>query len=369
MANIPTEQPADKRAGKPARQPTNDICRRLADLRAKTAGPRGKSKFAKQLGISASTYDYYEGNRVPPAEILVRIADVTGADLRWLITGQAGMSSLTAEDHPVLRRAVKLLADVPDAAGPLGAFVDLLIETHKFPAKPAPKAAAAAPAPAGTPQSGLATPPGAPKTPDANADTEAGREDWIPVLGRTAAGVVRFWGGDEDVSGLTTLADLVARWAGQNPRAVRSAVADGPEPDAPTDAQLVTLSAPDDRDAVEFVVAGGVKRRYPDAFALRVDGDSMAPDILSGDVVVLSPSAQAIEGRAAVVQLAGQIGVTCKLFRASAGRVHLVPINGQYEIAAVAADEVEWALQVLARVRSRQAGNGEQGVAGGSRTP
>lgn len=341
-----------------ANEPANEICRRIADLRVKTTGPRGKSTFAKQLGISGSTYDYYEGTRVPPAEILVSIADLTGADLRWLITGQAGAATLTAADHPVLRRAAKLLGDCPDAAGPLGAFVDLLIETHKFPAKPAPRAQAAAPtiSPASeTPPAESASPVTVAEPPDlhpgAAPQVEGTREHWIPILGQTAAGVARFWGQAEDVSGLTTLADLVARHAGQSPRAVSPAVAAEGDSQTPAGVQLVTLSAPDDRDAVEFVVAGAIKHRYPDAFALRVDGDSMAPEILPGDVVVLSPSAPAVEGRAAVVQLAGQIGVTCKLYRALAGSVHLVPVNASYEIAAVPADEVEWALQVIARVR------------------
>jgi len=344
-------------AKRPARKPSNEICRRIAELRKKKAGPRGKSAFAKQLGISPSTYDYYEGARVPPAEILVRMAERTGADLRWLLTGQAGAAPLTGEDHPVLRRAARLLADCPDAAKPLGAFVDLLIEAHKFPAKPAqqpPKAKdAAQAAPAGPtrrpegPSTGQVS-----KTPGATPDADAGREAWIPILGRTAAAVARFWGNTEDVSGLTTLADLVARWAGQSPRSIRPAVAAEGESRPPAGAQLVTLSAPDDRDVVEFVAAETIKRRYPDAFALRVDGNSMAPEILPGDVVVLSPSAPAVQGRAAVVQLAGQIGVTCKLYRTSGEGVHLVPINAQYEIAAVSADQVEWALRVLARVRA-----------------
>ena len=376
-----------------AKNPANEICRRVAELRLKAAGPRGKSTFAKQLGISPSTYDYYEGSRTPPAEMLVRIAEVAGADLHWLLTGEPGAAALGAEDHPVLRRAAKLLADCPDAAGPLGAFADLLIEARKFPAKAQERSMGVSPMsptgvspmslPAGqadptgvqpveptetSDQHGrdgrathgqvLGTPLGGPR-PDGDARA-TGREAWIPILGRTAAGVARFWGKGEDVSGLTTLADLVARHAGQTPQAVRPAVATeaGTEADAhpPAGVQLVTLSAPDQRDAVEFVAAEAIKRRYPDAFALRVDGDSMAPQIRPGDVVVLSPSVPAVQGRAAVVQAAGQIGVTCKLYRKSGGHVHLVPVNSRYEIADVQAGQVEWALRVLARVRPAGAG-------------
>ena len=56
-------------------------------LRKQYAGSRGKSKFARALGISASTYSYYENDRVPPVEILRKICEVTGADLEWLSTG------------------------------------------------------------------------------------------------------------------------------------------------------------------------------------------------------------------------------------------------------------------------------------------
>ena len=357
----------------------SEICRRIAELRLKAAGPRGKSAFAKRLGISPSTYDYYEGSRTPSAAMLVRIAEVTGADLHWLLTGKPGVAALRAEDHPVLCRAARLLADCPDAAGPFGAFVDLLIEARKFPAKTQETNSAEDTAQAGP--ASETRPRQADKQPHAKAGScqavpapaaaaaAAGREAWIPILGRTAAGVARFWGKDEDVSGLITLADLVARYAGQRPQAVRPAVATeaGPDTEAaagagaetgasqPTGVQLVTLSAPDERDAVEFVAAGAIKRRYPDAFALRVDGDSMAPQIRPGDVVVLSPSVPAVEGRAAVVQATGQIGVTCKLYRKSGGHVHLVPVNARYEITAVPAGHVEWALRVLARIRPGEA--------------
>ena len=364
----------NKDAGRVAKgkEPASEVCRRIAELRLKTAGPRGKSQFAKRLGISPSTYDYYEGARTPSAAMLVRIAEVTGADLHWLLTGKPGEAQMSAEDHPVLCRAARLLADCPDAAGPLGAFVGLLIEARKFPAKTQERGTGVSPVEsAGTPdRRGLVGSDAHGQvlgTPDEAASAAAGREAWIPILGRTAAGVARFWGRGEDVSGLTTLADLVARCAGQRPQVVRPAVATEAGPDTqagaeaqtgalqPAGVQLVTLSAPDERDAVEFVAAETIKRRHPDAFALRVDGDSMAPQIRPGDVVVLSPSIPAVEGRPAVAQLAGQIGVTCKLYRESGGHVHLVPANARYEIAAVPAGHVEWALRVLARVRPAEA--------------
>ena len=49
----------------------NSIIDRVVLLRQQYSGDRGKSKFARSLGISASTYNYYENNRIPPIEILL----------------------------------------------------------------------------------------------------------------------------------------------------------------------------------------------------------------------------------------------------------------------------------------------------------
>jgi SOS-response transcriptional repressor LexA len=52
------------------------------------------------------------------------------------------------------------------------------------------------------------------------------------------------------------------------------------------------------------------------------------------------------------VQLAGQIGVTCKLFRREGDTVHLVPINEQLSPQSFASDQLVWALRVFVRVRA-----------------
>jgi len=277
---------------------------------------------------------------VPPADVLLRIAEVTGADLRWLLTGCEGEKTSVAADHPVLRRAAALLADRRDAVAPLAAFLDILIEAGKFPAKDA------RPAEADTGQPAEETE--APQPVEAGQAAEAG---WIPVLGRSAAGVAHFWADGEDSAGVTTLEELISRHsasAGSNVRPATAAGADGSE-ESPV--QIVTLSAPGPNDVAQFVAAPQIKARWADAFAVRIDGDSMAPDIGHGDLAILSPSAPAIDGRAAVVQLEGQIGVTCKLFRRCQDVVHLVPVNDRYEIATFPAKQLVWALRVLARVR------------------
>ncbi|HET6427957.1 MAG TPA: LexA family transcriptional regulator [Phycisphaerae bacterium] len=314
------------------------LCARITQLRRELHGERGRAKFARQLGLSASTYSYYEAGRVPPADVLVRIADVAGVGLRWLLTGEQSAASVPA-DHPAVRRIAALLADHPAAAGPLLAFVDILAQTMSWPAKPA---AAPAPGPPATPPAAAAQGPSAP------------RQQWIPILGRSAAGVPQFWADEQAGRGVTMLAELIDRYARRAGRSVRAAVAADVAGGGSQVAQIITLADPDADNVAEFVAAETIKARHPDAFAVRIDGDSMAPEIHHGDVVICSPSVPAAQGRIAVVQLANQIGVTCKIYRLAGpgpGRkVHLIPVNEQYPPQAFPADRVQWALEVLARV-------------------
>jgi len=312
------------------------ICERIATLRLEAFGPRGKSNFAKHLGLSPSTYDYYESRRVPPAEVLVKIADLTGVDLRWLLTGEVSDGPPVPASHPIVQRVAALLAAKPDAAEPLAAFVELLSESLKFPGNQEQAASSAV---------SETTPPETPEP--------AGPEEraWIAIMGRTAAGVPQFWKDASDEEGTRTLAELVDR-AAQNPsRRVRLAEAHEAHGSGLRTAQIITLNAPQPGQPAEFVSAGQIKARYPDAFAVRIDGESMVPDIRHGDVVVLSPSAAAVDGQAAVVQLRHQIGVTCKLYRREGRTVHLVPINEQFPPQSFPAEQVIWALRVLAQIR------------------
>ena len=101
----------------------------------------------------------------------------------------------------------------------------------------------------------------------------------------------------------------------------------------------------------EFVIAEHIARRYRVLFAVRIDGESMAPEIRHGDVVILSPSVPAEPGRPALVQLVDQIGVTCKLIRFDGDRIHLIPINESFPPTSHRQVELVWALKVIARVR------------------
>lgn len=339
----------------------NEICDRIRQLRVEHAGARGKASFARELGISSSTYDYYEKGRIPPVDLLVRIAELTNADLRWLLTGQELGPGVPAS-HPAIARAAKLLADRPDFAGPLAAFVDLLSQAAgTFPAKADQKSGTPAPAAPKPDQSKAPTESGAAagaegprlrEIPPPAPPSRSERQGWIPILGRSAAGIPHFWretgAGD---SGATALADVVARMRPRRARHFRQACATGELAANGTSAQLVLLDSPEPPGTAEFVIAEHISRRYDVVFAVRIDGASMAPEIRHGDVVILSPSCPAEQGKPAVVQLADQIGVTCKLLRIEGDRVHLIPINEDFAPTEHPLGELAWALKVIARVR------------------
>ncbi len=306
------------------------ICSRISQIRRELFGPRGKSSFAEKLGLSPSTYDYYENERVPPADVLVAIADLAGVDLKWLITGQQSTDRPLPADHPVIQRAAALLAEKPNAAAALSAFLEILTESLKFPA------AKAAPRRKGQTKDG------------SDGDEQA---SWLPILGRSAAGVPQFWSDTAETKGTIRLGDLIATHAAAAGRQTRQGRAEQTDAESETNVQIITVRPGEVAQPVEFVAAKSIKSRWPDAFVVRMDGESMSPDICHGDLVVLSPSAPAADGRPAVIQLEGQIGVTCKLYRQSKGHVHLVPINEQFAPQSFPAKNIVWALRVLAKIR------------------
>ena len=321
----------------------NTIIERVRSLRNQYAGSRGKSKFARALGISASTYSYYENERVPPIEILLKICEVTGADLEWLLTGSSSPSKFAfTPNTTLLRKLDALLTENPELSEPVLAFVELLCEKKGFEDQF---------------HSGL----GAPAiSPGQISSSGPPRPGWIPVLGRTAAGMVHFWDSQtlpEPGQAVTELDELVKEHIGKAiigsvdgtvsiDLQVRALI-DGLEN---PEANLIQVSGREADNIVEFVHCEQIHTLFPDSFALHIDGDSMSPRINDGDVVILSPSVPAAQGHIAVVRLANQIGVTCKLIRMTGTGIHLIPINERYETKVVAEEELLWALAVLCHI-------------------
>jgi SOS-response transcriptional repressor LexA len=78
------------------------------------------------------------------------------------------------------------------------------------------------------------------------------------------------------------------------------------------------------------------------AFAVRLLGDSMKPDFLEGDLLVLQPSSEIYSGCLAVVRLAND-GILFRRVELRGERMHLVPINPQYRVEEFGTGEISWA--------------------------
>ena len=306
------------------------VMARLKQLRLRTYGRRGLGEFARELGVSPATYRRYEKLKAAPVELLAKAAKLTGAQLAWLITGRktddSAQQDIPADRQVLLERIERLARRNPATLRAIQKFMDLLEQQLSRPAT---------------------GPPG--------SDQRGG---WLPVLGRSAAGVVFFWKDLPDGDGkspadrLSELIDayLQAQTTGHWPASIEPT--DAQASDQATDTvSLIQINVPSDAQVAEFLDCPAVRKRYPDAFALRIDGASMAPQLIHGDLVIVSPSKPAVDGKAAVVQLRNQIGVTCKLYRQDADKVHLIPTNKQYEPQSFELSEVLWALRVLFRIR------------------
>ena len=324
------------------------IIERIRILRRRFSGRRGKRKFAKAIGISPSTYNYYEKERLAPMPVLVKICQLCDVNLEWLLTGQAvkattGMPpdiptlqanpQFVAKNSRLLKKLHHLLVENPSSLDAVYAFVELLCENKAL-------------------EGG---------TPYAASRLSSNRPGWIPVLGRTAAGMVHFWNEailPEPNRVIAELDELVEKHTSQTILGAFEGKVSIDLPARPLAkglknnlTSLIQVSSQGTDEVVRFVENSELHELYPDSFALQVDGDSMSPRIDDGDFVVLSPSVPAVQGHVAVARIVNQIGVTCKLIRAEESEVHLIPINEKYETKIVPRKELLWALAVLCHIK------------------
>jgi phage repressor protein C with HTH and peptisase S24 domain len=312
------------------------ICRRIAKVRTDFSGPRGRADFARKIGLSPSTYNYYENNRVPPADVLARIAEVTGVRLEWLILGREpryAAAELPGHDSPVaqLQHGIAdLLAQSPGLAPTLRAFFETLREV-----------------------SGMKPPTEPPRSPRPTKVSLDPRE-LVPIVGYTAASPVHFWREleqgaatpdiDEKIEQILSASDVSNRYSAEVAPTHRDAA-------DPGTVAVVQLSAPDEQGVVEFLDAPAIRARCPDALAWRIDGDSMSPRFQHGDLVIARTGVPARTGHPCIARLHGQIGVVCKLYEEQGDLVRLVPVNDAFATSQFPREQVAWALAVLWSVR------------------
>jgi len=82
--------------------------------------------------------------------------------------------------------------------------------------------------------------------------------------------------------------------------------------------------------------------RDPQAFAVRLEGESMTPRYEDGDVLVLMPNEEIYSGVLAVVRLVNG-GVVFRRIEIRGERLRLVPFNERYEVEEFSEDEISWA--------------------------
>ena len=250
--------------------------------------------------------------------------------------GQSGTNALRLS--PELTEKVNaLLQTNPQAEGAIDAFVELLCEKSSLGKKPLAQ----------------------------EHCPKADRPGWIPVLGRSAAGILHFWEQSTVPCPKDTIVELdqlVEKYTGRAVTSSRNATVSLDLNVEPLQRELkgqnvaliqVSGGIGDGQTSqiAQFVDCEQIHKMFPDAFGLQIDGDSMSPRINDTDIVILSPSIPAAQGHIAIAKLQDQIGITCKLIRTTESNVHLIPINEKYEAKIVPHSKLLWALAVLCHIR------------------
>ncbi len=90
--------------------------------------------------------------------------------------------------------------------------------------------------------------------------------------------------------------------------------------------------------------------RDPNAFALEVKGNSMAPRIENGDIIVVSPTHEVKNGDICVVRVDEED--TVKQIKIDEQFLHLIPLNPEYEPMVVRKKDVSFMWRVVKVIKS-----------------
>lgn len=341
------------------------ICNRMRQIRLRVFGSRGKARFARELGVRATTYQGYERDRIPPVEVVLRAVEVTGCDLVWLLTGRLPAGGVLGTGPArLVERVADLLRRHPDAGTSLEAFLRLIdpaevrgtgetVGLQMVPAsfqressRPSVERASA-PLPFAAPITS--------QTPR----LAVGSRWLVPVVGGTAAGSARFWrdfdfgeeGADPGHEASVRLDKILKEPAAQSHVAECILRPDGGLAEQSDTVALIQMSEPDERGIVEFLSCPGLSGEGIGMIAWRIDGDSMEPRYRDGDFVLVRTDQEAVDGLPCVAHQQGQIGVNCKIFKREQREIVLIPLNESYPTQRFPASELLWAHRVLYSVR------------------
>ena len=300
------------------------LAQRIKELRRRHFGPQGKERFAQRLGVPVEEYLRYERGTVPPGDVLVRICEVTGEDLQWLLTGVAGRGTVViagtrGRHQDLLARLARLLDERPQMAAPVEAFVELLARTplpheEEVPALPTPEVEGLIP---------IFEPDELPAALEAGPGAAPGPFD-----------LARFRG-DLQPAERTTIA--LAEPAMLYP------------PEALHSTELLTLCAADGRRR-ECLHSAEVARCFPNAFGVRLSDASMAPMFAADDAVLVAIGVEARVGRPALCRVADEAGARCRIWLGDDAEVVQLGRVADGECERVPRDKVLWSLEVLYRL-------------------
>ena len=109
--------------------------------------------------------------------------------------------------------------------------------------------------------------------------------------------------------------------------------------------KVATMFHPDYVD--NYVSVDDVKD--PGAFALKVKGNSMAPRIEDGDIVVVSPQTEARSGDICVIRVNEED--TLKKVKFEGNYIHLIPLNPEFEPVTVRKKDVNFVWKVVKLIK------------------
>ncbi len=109
--------------------------------------------------------------------------------------------------------------------------------------------------------------------------------------------------------------------------------------------RVSTMFHPDHVDT--YVTVDDVKD--PGAFALKVKGNSMAPRIEDGDVVIVSPQQEPRNGDICVIRVSDED--TLKKVKFEGNYVHLIPLNPDFEPVTVKRKDVNFVWKVVKLIK------------------
>jgi len=301
------------------------LARRIRELRRRHFGSQGKAAFAERLGLPLEDYARYETGAVPPGEVMVRMCELAGEDLQWLLTGVAARGTVViagarGRHRDLLARLARTLEEQPELAAPVEAFVDLLLQGRSAPA--------AAP---------VALPP-------------AAVADLIPIFEPDELPAALPPGSNDELRERFALACSAGSTAATaDASAELSEPAMRYDPAAGRPVEIVTLRTADGRTQ-RCVRSAEIARCFPGAFAVRVTDESMQPMFRAGDAVLVASGATAKVGRPALCRAVDGAGTRCRIWLGGEQDVvHLGRLaDGADE--PVAKEHVLWSLEVLFRL-------------------